>query len=116
MWIAITKYRFLDFRPDITTHEIMNNVLDIIILANHQGHIVEINKQGVELLNFNRNETIGRSIYKIIRSDENVAILQKLIKLCIQQNTMAEIALKYSNNAIKISRVNALEIFLQSFF
>jgi len=70
MGIAITKYRLMEFKPDIAVYEVMDNVLNIIILADNRGKIIEANKQVEEKLRFEKMEIVGRPIEVLIQEED----------------------------------------------
>lgn len=68
MSVAVTRYRLMVFDPSIATPEIMNNVLDIVMLADPTGAIVEVNKRAYEILGFSEGALTGRPIDALIVS------------------------------------------------
>lgn len=80
MYIAITKYRFLTFRPDIATYEIMDNILDLLILVDSEGNIIEVNKRTEILLNYEKNNLINQPFVEIVLgNDELMPIVKQMI-------------------------------------
>ena len=43
MWLAITKYGLLEFKPKVAINQVMNNILEGIILVDQKGRIIEAN-------------------------------------------------------------------------
>lgn len=58
MWLSITRYRLLQFRPTLAVDEIMDNVLDIIVLTDHDGRIIDINEQALRLLQYAKEDVL----------------------------------------------------------
>ena len=80
MWIAITKYRLMSFRPIIAITEIMDNVLDIIVLSNSQGEIIEVNKRAEEILKYKKKELIEKKVIKLIDSNHEINTINTVIE------------------------------------
>ncbi len=72
MWIAITKHRLLKFRADIAVYEIMENVLEIILLTDPQGNIIEVNNRLEAMLGYKKVDLLGKSFFSITNDKNSI--------------------------------------------
>ncbi len=73
MWWAITRYRLLTLRSDIAANEILDNILDLVILTDQYGRIVEVNRQVPELIEHPKQGIEGRPVAELIVETEEFA-------------------------------------------
>lgn len=79
MWFSIYRYRMLSFRPDLAHKQIMDNILDLVFIADFQGRILEVNKRIESLAGLNPDKLIGTYLWEsIIFSDECLLRLKQL--------------------------------------
>ena len=72
IWKAIVKYRLMVLTPAIATDEILSQMKDILILTNHEGKIVKINRQAEKALGYREEEVLRQPIGMICRDEEVV--------------------------------------------
>ncbi len=69
---AIVKYRLMVLTPAIAKDEIISQMKDLLILTNHEGKIVKINRQAEKTLGYRETELIRQPIGIICRDEEVV--------------------------------------------
>lgn len=66
MWLAITRYRLLALSPDLAAEEIMDNILDLLLLLDEEGRILEVNAQVERTLSRSREQLLRRPFVEIV--------------------------------------------------
>ena len=66
---AITKYEFL-ITPATAAANIISTMADLLILLDEAGNIVDVNRETVELLKYQRSELVGRHVSKLFAQEE----------------------------------------------
>jgi diguanylate cyclase (GGDEF)-like protein/PAS domain S-box-containing protein len=67
---AMIKYKFMCPSALITAEDILQNVRDLIILADTEGKIIRINERVEKLLGYEREELLGRHLKKLFAEED----------------------------------------------
>jgi diguanylate cyclase (GGDEF)-like protein/PAS domain S-box-containing protein len=66
MWFAVTRYRLLALSPDLATAEIMNNILDLLVLVDPEGRVIEANRQAQAVLGCRREALLESRLVDLV--------------------------------------------------
>jgi two-component system, cell cycle response regulator len=66
VYYAITKYQFMSIPSSLITNELLNELTGLTVLIDPNGYIMKANRQAYELLEYQGEEIIGRSITEIM--------------------------------------------------
>lgn len=69
MWISLTKFRLLEFKPHLAVQEVLANIIDGIVMFDHKGRIIEANDNFQILLNLDFKNIKGKTIYDLFGSN-----------------------------------------------
>jgi len=75
VYIAITKYRFMDIPVSAISDKILTEIMDLVIVLDPEGMIIKINSQALDLLGFNNDEVVNKSIMTIINDEQVINLL-----------------------------------------
>lgn len=75
---VIKKYEFMKISPEKAVHEILFNMMDILILTGEKGEIIQINQQLTRLLGFTEKELSGKSADVLFKEGLNLSDIQIL--------------------------------------
>ena len=70
VYIAITKYRFMNIPASAISDEILTEIMDLVIVLDPEDKMIKINSQAMNLLGFDDAELINKSIVDIINIDD----------------------------------------------
>lgn len=77
IYIAITKYRFLDIPISDITDEVLAEMVDLFILLSPKGNIIKVNSQALKLTGYSHNELIYKHITHILNHERIESIFGK---------------------------------------
>ncbi|MBN2536354.1 MAG: response regulator [Spirochaetales bacterium] len=89
----IKRNKYMRISPEKAVHEILFNMMDILILTGEKGEIIQINQQLTHLLGFTEKELSGKSANILFTEELNLSDIQiltqsrKIIKTK-QENTI----------------------------
>ncbi|HOV14738.1 MAG TPA: PAS domain S-box protein, partial [Spirochaetota bacterium] len=71
IWYVIIKYKFLKIKSFYPAfNEILSKMTDILVIINHNGSILKVNKKFQDLLSYKESELISDDINKYINYDD----------------------------------------------
>jgi PAS domain S-box-containing protein len=70
MWVAITRFRLMVLTPALATEEITSRMMDLLVLLNPDGRIVQVNRRAEELLGYRRGELLRQPLERILKERE----------------------------------------------
>ena len=70
MWVAITRYRLMTLSADSVVEKIMDNVLDLVIVIDADGKIVDINRRCLDILGKAKKTVCGTEFSETILNDQ----------------------------------------------
>lgn len=70
IWVLNSKYRSILLKPVIEINEIINNIMDLVILAEPDGRISKVNKSVFNKLGYSETKLIGKNILELV-SEKN---------------------------------------------
>ncbi len=80
MWLAIVKYRLMNFTPAALVEEILSGMLDLLVLISLDGEIVLTNRQTDRILGYSERELTGKKIDIIVFEKELIKEEMKRVK------------------------------------
>ncbi len=84
---AILKYQFLKITPAIAAENIINSMDELLILLNHEGNILNVNKAALDSLQYSHDELEGKSIKMLLQEDDfKTSLLEKISEEVIIRN------------------------------
>jgi diguanylate cyclase (GGDEF)-like protein/PAS domain S-box-containing protein len=98
---AIVKFKLLTMTPSIIAENLFQTIIDSVILADPQGHILSINPETQRLLGYSQNELAGGSLEKLFLLDEesNWTSIYEMLNSCPVRNKETVIV---SSTGVKI--------------
>lgn len=76
VYIAITKYRFMNIPVSAISDEILAEIMDVVIVLDPEGKIIRINSHSSSLLGFHDGELLNVSIIDIIHDEQIIDLLK----------------------------------------
>ncbi|NLW91789.1 MAG: PAS domain S-box protein [Syntrophomonadaceae bacterium] len=80
LWFAITKYRLMIVSPVVATNEIVRSIDDLMIMVDLKGKIIEINHRVEDLLLFQKENLLYRSVDNIAGDPELLKAIANQLK------------------------------------
>ncbi|MGE5415898.1 MAG: ATP-binding protein [Acidobacteriota bacterium] len=65
-WFAMGRYRLMTLTPAIAAREIINNIMDLVLLVNRDGHIIEMNRRILELLGYDEADLMEGTLETVV--------------------------------------------------
>jgi len=62
IWYAIVKYKLMYITPAVAAEDIVSAMYDLLILVNHDGAIIKLNRRTIELLGTDEGDLIGKQL------------------------------------------------------
>ena len=62
IWYAIVKYKLMDITPAVAAEDIVSAMYDLLILVNHDGAIIKLNRRTIELLGIDESDLTGEQL------------------------------------------------------
>jgi diguanylate cyclase (GGDEF)-like protein/PAS domain S-box-containing protein len=62
IWYAIVKYKLMYITPAVAAEDIVSAMYDHLILVNHDGAIIKLNRRTIELLGIDEGDLIGKQL------------------------------------------------------
>lgn len=80
IYIVVTKYKFLKLPKNFIFEEVMNEMLDMVIIVNDQGEIIEISKNTLNILGYTERELLEEKLDFIIDKNDRKRISLEKVK------------------------------------
>ncbi|MGO9377468.1 MAG: diguanylate cyclase domain-containing protein [Dissulfurispiraceae bacterium] len=62
IWYAIVKYKLMNVTTAMAAEDIVSAMYDLLILVNHEGAIIKLNRRTIEMLGIDESELIGKQL------------------------------------------------------
>ena len=92
IWYAMVKYKLMVLTPEIAVNQIITRVMDLLVMTNPEGNIINTNTRIQQLLGFQERELLGKHITEIVEEKE----------LCLNEIELVSFD-SISNNSIDLT-------------
>lgn len=96
MWWAIARYRIMSLTLEITSHEIISNMKDMVILTDPSGKIIEVNPEVEHILGEKKASIVGKNLSDLIFNGKLDNTHQKMTHLKLKNGDIIPVKLTIS--------------------
>lgn len=103
---SINKYKLMNISTGIAANEIISYIRDLVILTDHTGEIIKINKNTENVLGYSENEIVGKNFIDIIEKNEAMRDFSEKFVINNYKSIVTELNLKNNtegNTPVKLS-------------
>lgn len=111
MWLAITRFGFLKVTMEIATKEILDNIQEIIILADHRRVVVDVNKKFEDTVSLDKATISGQLLQELLTKNPDALDLVDKVLTRELDTFSGDLDLRFDNDRLLPARVRISPIF-----
>lgn len=94
IWYAMVKYKLMVLTPEIAVNQIITRVMDLLVMTNPEGNIINTNTRIQQLLGFQERDLLGKHITEIVEEKEFCLSEMEQISFDLTSNKSVDLTYK----------------------